>query len=98
MVDTMSRPTRYVIAVLLIASGVPGVLYFLSKTPYAQDKQDEMLTEIGYYPIKPPRNVLTLGSIYAIDPQVKFFNMICPASPEDLKDAVRDSPSEHTIA
>jgi metal-sulfur cluster biosynthetic enzyme len=98
MGDAMSRPKWYVVVLLLACFAIPGALYFVLKPSYSQDKQIELLTEIGYYPIRPPRNVLTLGSIYSIDPEVKFFNMICPASPEDLKDALRESPSERMIA
>jgi hypothetical protein len=94
----MVRRTWYIAGILLGCVGVPGLLYMMAKPSYEQDKLEEMLSEIGFLPIKPPSNLLTLGSIYAIDQQVRFFQLICPASVDDIKEAVLQSPSEHTIA
>jgi hypothetical protein len=94
----MVRRTWYIVGALLACVGVPSLLYIAAKPSYEQDKLEEMLNGIGFLPIKPPSNLLTLGSIYAIDQQVRFFQLICPASFDDLKQAVQQSPSEHTIA
>ena len=93
-----SRLTWYITIPVLASVGLFGIVYSIAKPSYQQDRLGEMLNGIGYFPIKPPSNLLTLGSIYSVDPEAKFFQLICPASPDDLKDAVRQSPSERTIA
>jgi hypothetical protein len=89
---------RYLIAAIAACVAVPGLAYTALSPAYEQDELREMLLQMGFLPITPPSNLLSLGSIYSIDPEVRFFKMICPASPEDLREAVRQSESAYTVA
>jgi hypothetical protein len=40
---------------------------------------------------------MSLGSLYYVDPDVRFFKTICAVEKDDLKDAVAESPSTTTL-
>jgi hypothetical protein len=83
-------------AIVLIATTVPGVWYFSSRP--SEDELNHTLRSLGYLPITPPSNLMNLGSLYYVDPDVKFFKTLCSVEKDDLKDAVVESPSTSTLA
>lgn len=90
--------TRHILAaaIVLIATVFPGVWY-LGSLP-SEDELNDNLRSLGYLPITPPSNLMNLGSLYYVDPEVKFFKTVCSVEKDDLKDAVVDSPSTSTLA
>ena len=40
---------------------------------------DRTLKSMGFLPINPPSTLLGIGSLFYVDPQVKFFRTVCPA-------------------
>jgi hypothetical protein len=85
-----------VIAIALIMTVVPGAWYFSSRQN--EDELNDTLRSLGYLPITPPSNLMNLGSLYYVDPDVRFFKTLCGVERDDLKDAVVDSPSTSTLA
>jgi len=83
-------------AVVVIACLVPGAWYYTARQ--SEDQLNDTLRSLGYLPITPPSNLLNLGSLYYVDPDVKFFKTICAVEKDDLKDAVVESPSTSTLA
>jgi hypothetical protein len=83
-------------AVVAIACLVPGAWYYTARQ--SEDQLNDTLRSLGYLPITPPSNLLNLGSLYYVDPDVKFFKTICAVEKDDLKDAVVESPSTSTLA
>jgi hypothetical protein len=85
-----------VVPLALFATVVPGAWYFSSRP--SEDELNDTLRSLGYLPITPPSNLLNLGSLYYVDPDVKFFKTLCAIEKDDLKDAVVESPSTSTLA
>jgi hypothetical protein len=95
--EVVMRKWRILIVPLaLFATVLPGVWYFSSHV--SEDELNDTLRSLGYLPITPPSNLLNLGSLYYVDPDVKFFKTLCAVEKEDLKDAVVESPSTSTLA
>ncbi|MGA8825085.1 MAG: hypothetical protein WB613_19885 [Pseudolabrys sp.] len=84
------------IAVALLVVVVPGVWYFTSRP--SGDELNNTLRSLGYLPITPPSNLMSLGSLYYVDSDVKFFQTLCSVDRDDLKAAVVESPSTSTLA
>src|SRR5258707_11504337 len=53
----------------------------------------DTLREYGFVPIRPPSNLMNVGSLYYVDSRVKDFKAICNAEEDDLKDSVVSSRS-----
>jgi hypothetical protein len=83
-------------AIALIVTVVPSAWYLGSRP--SEDELNDTLRSLGYLPITPPSNLMNLGSLYYVDPNVKFFKTLCGVEKDDLKDAVIDSPSTNTLA
>jgi len=83
------------VALTLIAIVIPGAWYFTSRP--GGDQLNSDLRSLGYLPITPPSNLLNLGSLYYVDPDVKFFKTLCAVDKDELKDAIIESPSTSTI-
>lgn len=83
------------IAIALIAITIPGVWYFTSRP--SGDQLNNDLRSLGYLPITPPSNLLNLGSLYYVDPDVRFFKTLCAVDKDELKDAIIESTSTSTI-
>ncbi|HEX3341731.1 MAG TPA: hypothetical protein VHT68_21460 [Pseudolabrys sp.] len=83
-------------AIALIVTVVPSAWYLGSRP--SDDELNDTLRSLGYLPITPPSNLMNLGSLYYVDPNVKFFKTLCGVEKDDLKDAVIDSPSTSTLA
>lgn len=75
--------TLYIVAaaLALIAIVVPAVWYFTARP--SEDQLNDDLRSLGYLPITPPSNLLSLGSLYYVDSDVRFFKTICSVKKED---------------
>lgn len=83
------------VALTLMAIVIPGAWYFTSRA--SGDQLNNDLRSLGYLPITPPSNLLNLGPLYYVDPDVKFFKTLCAVDKDELKDAVIESTSTSTI-
>lgn len=91
------RKSHFIAAALvLIALFVPGAWYLTSRP--SEDQLNYSLKSYGYLPINPPSNLMSLGSLYYVDPDVRFFKTVCAVEKDDLKDAVAESPSTTTLS
>lgn len=92
---TNARVAR-IILVLAVVS-LPAI-YIFFRTGYTGTALDRTLWDIGFYPVKPPSNLVGPGSIYHVTRDGKFYTTICKADEEDIKNVMERSPSEEMIA
>jgi hypothetical protein len=91
------RKSHFIAAALvLIALFVPGAWYLTSRP--SEDQLNDSLKSYGYLPINPPSNLMSLGSLYYVDSDVRFFKTVCAVEKDDLKDAVAESPGTTTLS
>src|SRR5262245_18272590 len=72
--------------------------YVYSRTGETQTALDRTLWELGYYPVKPPSNLIAPGSIYRVTRDGKYYVTICEAEQKDVAPYLKSSPSEEMIA
>jgi len=84
--------------IVALAVVVLPALYIFWRTDRTQTALDRTLWDIGFYPIKPPSNLVGPGSIYHVSRDGKFYTTICKADQHDIKDVMERSPSEEMIA
>ncbi|HEX5866921.1 MAG TPA: hypothetical protein VFY72_04395 [Beijerinckiaceae bacterium] len=82
------------LAALLAA---PPVIYFSDKLGH-EHELDKTLKGMGFLPINPPSTLLRVGSLFYVDPQVKFFRTVCRADPSYVETVVVDSPGTRMLA
>jgi hypothetical protein len=92
---TRARVVR-IILVLAVVSLPAIYIFFL--TGHTGTALDRTLWDIGFYPVKPPSNLVGPGSIYHVSRDGKFYTTICKADEEDIKSVMERSPSEEMIA
>jgi len=92
----MSRFVIVAIIAVLFVVGAPAAYYYSSKP--ADDQLDDTLRAMGFFPINPPSNLLSLGSLYYVDSRVNFFRTICPADQVKIANLSMSSPSTRTVA
>ncbi len=83
-------------AVTLAGVAVPASAYYWSKP--TDDALSRTMRGLGFMPLTPPSNLVSVGSLYYVDPQARFFKTICHAEEADLEGAVVISPSARVIA
>jgi hypothetical protein len=93
----MRRFGLTVIAVLAAVTGLPTAYYYFMK-PDTGDQLDNTLRAMGFFPINPPNNLISLGSLYYVDSSARFFRTICPVDLNDLRNSITQSPSTRTVA
>ena len=86
--------TLYIVAgaLALIAIVVPAVWYFTARGARISST---IICDHLAVADHPPSNLLSLGSLYYVDSNVKFFKTICSVKKEDLKDAVVNTQHQH---
>jgi hypothetical protein len=90
----MRRTTLLVLVLAATAAAAPATYYFNSYlTSSSEDPLVVTMHEYGFLPIRPPSNLLQVGSLYFVDPVVGSFTAICNANKADLGDAVMTSSS-----
>jgi hypothetical protein len=87
----MQRMTMLALAATMTTVAVPSAVYYL--TIPSGDPLADTLREYGFVPIHPPSNLMYVGSLYYVDPEVKYFKAICHADKADLEDSVVSSRS-----
>ena len=83
---------------LVLAIVAVPTAYVYSRTGDTQTALDRTLWELGYYPVKPPSNLIAPGSIYRVTRDGKFYVTICEAEQKDVIPFLKTSPSEEMIA
>ncbi|MBR0692936.1 hypothetical protein [Bradyrhizobium lablabi] len=82
---------RTMVTIAAIVVGAPIAAHSL-QTP-SNDQLGDTLREYGFIPKNPPTTLMTVGSLYYIDPDAKRFTPICVASKADIGEALLSSPS-----
>src|SRR5258706_13286048 len=88
----MRTMTMLVLAATVTTTAVPAAAYYWT-TSHSDDPLGGTLREYGFVPIRPPSNLMNVGSLYYVDSRVKDFKAICNAEEDDLKDSVVSSRS-----
>ena len=65
-----------------VTTAVRSTAYYLTKS--SDDPHGDVLRSYGYIPIKLPSMLMSVGSLYYVDPKVKDFWAICHAEKSDL--------------
>jgi hypothetical protein len=86
-------PKLFTLGVVLAVAvvGVPGAAFLWSQP--AEDQLSLVLRDLGFVPITPPTNLMSVGSLYYVDPEVRFFSPICHPEASDLDGVVKESRS-----
>lgn len=92
----MRKTLVLALAVTLAGMAVPASAYYWSKP--TDDGLSRTLRGLGFLPNPLPSNLVSVGSLYYVDPQVRFFKTVCHAEETDLEDAVVISPSAKVVA
>lgn len=92
----MRKTLLVAIAVTLAGVAVPASAYYWSKP--TEDALGRTMRGLGFMPLTPPSNLVSVGSLYYVDPQARFFKTVCHAEEADLEGAVVVSPSARVIA
>src|SRR5258708_25081935 len=87
----MRTMTMLALAATVTTTAVPAAAYYLTRP--SEDPLGGTLREYGFVPIRPPSNLMNVGSLYYVDSRVKDFKAICNAEIDDLKDSVVSSRS-----
>jgi len=93
----MRRSYVYVGIVVAVGIVLPAAYYYYSK-PTVGDQLDNTLRAMGFFPINPPNNLISLGSLYHVDSNVQFFRTVCFVDENDIAKSIRKSPSTRTVA
>lgn len=93
----MTRVRVVKIVLVLAVIILPGI-YIFFRTGHMESALDRTLWDIGFYPVKPPSNLVGPGSIYHVSRDGKFYTTICKADEEDIRGVMERSPSEEMIA
>jgi hypothetical protein len=83
--------------IVLAVVGLPAV-FAASQIGRTGTALERTLWDLGFYPIKPPSNLVGPGSIYHVSRDGKFYTTICEADEEDVIPVMRTSASEEMIA
>ena len=88
----MRTMTMLALAATVTTTAVPAAAYYWT-TSHSEDPLGGTLREYGFVPIRPPSNLMNVGSLYYVDSRVRDFKAICNAEEDDLKDSVVSSRS-----
>jgi len=87
----MRRMTLFALAATATTVAAPLAAFYES-TP-SNDPLGDTLRQYGFQPINPPSNLMSVGSLYYVDAEVRDFKAICHADKADLEDVVVTSRS-----
>lgn len=79
------------VLVAAAAVGVPALYHYWTQP--AEDQLTIVLRDFGFWKNHPPTDNMTVGSIYYVDPEVRFFSVICRADKNDLIGAMTEARS-----
>jgi hypothetical protein len=92
----MRKTLALAVAATLAGVAVPASAYYWSKP--TDDGLSRTLLGLGFMPITPPSNLMSVGSLYYVDPETRFFKTVCQAEDTDLEGVVVVSPSAKVVA
>ncbi|HZN29814.1 MAG TPA: hypothetical protein VFB88_10665 [Xanthobacteraceae bacterium] len=87
----MRRMIIVAIAMTMTAVAVPAASHYLARP--SNDPLGDTLRGYGFVPIRPPSNLMNVGSLYYVDAAVTEFKAICHAEKADVEGAVTVSRS-----
>ena len=87
----MRTMTKIALAATVATVAVPLVLHYWNMP--GEDPLGDTLRAYGFVPINPPSNLMEVGSLYYVDPEVREFKAICHADKADLDGVVVSSRS-----
>jgi hypothetical protein len=87
----MRTAIKLAIATAIAAVAIPLAAYSWPRS--GDDPLGDTLRGYGFVPIKPPSNLMNVGSLYYVDAEVKDFKAICDAEKVDLEGVVNESRS-----
>ncbi|MCP3473304.1 hypothetical protein NLM33_23605 [Bradyrhizobium sp. CCGUVB1N3] len=88
----MRTMTKFALAATVATVAVPLALHYWNMSG-GEDPLGDTLRTYGFVPINPPSNLMEVGSLYYVDPEVREFKAICHADKADLDGAVVSSRS-----
>src|SRR5437763_7387029 len=68
-----------------------GAYYWDYLGSASDDALQRTLRNLGFLPLAVPSNLISVGSLYYVDSEVRFFKAICHA--KDIEDQIMRSPS-----
>ena len=71
------RIIMYAVAATATVVAIPAAAFYFSAP--AADPLANTLRDYGFLPIKPASNLMSVGSLYYVDAEVKDFKAICHA-------------------
>src|SRR5258708_2981253 len=81
----MRTMTMLALAATVTTTAVPAAAYYLTRP--SEDPLGDTLREYGFVPIRPPSNLMNVGSLYYVDSRVKGFKASWNGEIDDLKDS-----------
>jgi hypothetical protein len=87
----MRRMIIVTLATTMTAVAVPAASHYLARP--SDDPLGDTLRANGFVPIRPPSNLMNVGSLYYVDASVTDFKAICHAEKADLEGAMTVSRS-----
>jgi hypothetical protein len=92
----MRKVVVLALATTLTGVAVPASSYYWSKP--TDDGFSRTMRGLGFLPIMPPSKLVSVGSLYYVDPQARFFRTVCHAEETDLEGLVAISRSAKVVA
>jgi hypothetical protein len=87
----MNRAFLFSLAAMVAGTMTAAAAYEWNKP--STDPLDDTLREYHFRRINPPSNLITLGTLYYVDPVAKSYTLICAADKSDLDGHVVASPT-----
>jgi hypothetical protein len=91
-----SRKIAQALVAAALFALVPAIYFFNKFSP--EHELDQTLKGMGFLPVNPPSTLLGMGSLFHVDPNVKFFRTVCRADPAYIETVVVDSPGIKMLA
>jgi len=87
----MRKAMMLAVVVTMASVAIPAAAFYLTKP--GDDALGETLRSYGYLPIKPPSNLMNVGSLYYVDAAARSFTPICEVAKSDIDSLVKTSRS-----
>jgi hypothetical protein len=87
----MRKMILLALAAVVASVAVPAAAYYMTKP--GDDALGETLRSYGFLPIKPPSNLMNVGSLYYVDASARSFTPICDVAKADIDTLVARSRS-----
>jgi len=88
------RNLIYLSAAVIAAVIVIAPIYIYYSKPHQTNALEDAIRSLRFHPITPPTTLRAPGTIYVIDDDGEVESVLCWADAKDLKDVMRESPTE----